>query len=185
MPNWCNNELTIRHPDPAMLEKALAAWNKGQFLQTLIPCPRPLRETQSIGYAKTNNPETLVMIERQEALEAINMKHYGFKDWYDWCIKNWGTKWDIGYRDDHGEKAEIEDGAIQVVFDSAWSPPVDAYNKLVKMGFEIEAYYYEPGFGFCGEYRDGSDQTYKTSDPPEHLDRIFGISENNEMWRAA
>ena len=182
MPNWCNNELTIRHSDPAMLEKALDAWNESQFLQTMIPCPRPLRETQSIGYAETNDPETLVMKERQETLEAINMKHYGFKDWYDWCCANWGTKWDIGYRSEHGDRPEIEDGAIRVSFDSAWSPPIAAYEKLEAMGFDIEAYYYEPGMGFCGEYRDGNDETYQTSDPPKHIDRIFGISENNEMW---
>ena len=185
MPNWCNNELTIRHPDPAMLDKALAAWNKGEFLQTLIPCPRPLRETQSIGYAKTNDPETLVMIERQQALEAINIKHYGVPSWYEWCVNNWGTKWDIGYRDDHGEKAQIIDDCISVSFDSAWSPPTDAYDKLVDMGFEIEAYYFEPGFGFCGEYIAGCDETFTTSDPPEHLDDMFCITENRKLTEEA
>ena len=39
MPNWCNNTLTISHPDPEMLEKAAAAWNSGKFLDTMIPCP--------------------------------------------------------------------------------------------------------------------------------------------------
>jgi hypothetical protein len=32
MPNWCDNTLRISHPDPAIMEKAAAAWNKGEFL---------------------------------------------------------------------------------------------------------------------------------------------------------
>ena len=36
MPNWCNNSLIISHPDPAIMEKAAAAWNKGEFLATFV-----------------------------------------------------------------------------------------------------------------------------------------------------
>lgn len=39
MPNWCSNTMTLSHPDPAMLEKAAAAWDSGKFLETMIPCP--------------------------------------------------------------------------------------------------------------------------------------------------
>ena len=45
MPNWCNNTMTITHSNPALIEKALDAWNSGQFLQTLIPCQKDLIDT--------------------------------------------------------------------------------------------------------------------------------------------
>ena len=178
MPNWCNNILTISHPDPAMMEKAVEAWNKGEFLQTFVPCPRALRETEAVSYSKTEDPETLVMIERQNALENINLKHYGHKNWYDWCVTNWGTKWDIGRREKHDQAAGIENQTMKVRFDSAWSPPTNAYDRLVELGFSVEAYYYEPGFDFCGEYIDGCDETFKATNAPKRIDDMFGITED-------
>jgi len=35
--------------------------------------------------------------------------------WYDWCIENWGTKWDVN------ETYENDEGYI--CFDTAWSTP--------------------------------------------------------------
>lgn len=43
-----------------------------------------------------------------------NIKEYGSCDWYDWCIDNWGTKWDIDF-------CSHDDNSI--VFDTAWSTP--------------------------------------------------------------
>jgi len=76
---------------------------------------------------------------------------------------------------------------VILTFDSAWAPPTNAYEKLMAMGFQIRAMYYEPGMGFCGVWDNGQDDEYSlgglNSDevaellPPE-LDEAYGISES-------
>ena len=102
---------------------------------------------------------------------------------YDWSVANWGTKWDIG------EGAGIQtwdDHELVVYFDSAWSPPISAYEKLEDLGFKVNATYYEGGCAFCGTYEDGYNDHYDLGDMsaeevantiPKELDESFGISE--------
>jgi hypothetical protein len=48
---------------------------------------------------------------------------YGDMNWYDWSIKNWGTKWnsyDGGY----------DEGTHTIFFDTAWSAPHPVIEKL-------------------------------------------------------
>ena len=73
--------------------------------------------------------------------------------WYDWRIKNWGTKWDIELHSVYN----YDDNTISCAFDSAWSPPIEAYNKLTAMGFRISALYREMGMGFAGRYESTSE----------------------------
>jgi hypothetical protein len=97
MPNYCTNDLTLTHTDAALVLKAHDAFKEGKLLETFIPCPRALRETEAVHYpSEPEDRETQIMAERQAAIEAINIKHYGFKNWYDWCVAHWGTKWDVG-----------------------------------------------------------------------------------------
>lgn len=76
------------------------------------------RETSKDG-TRTNVPITL-----EEARELI--AKYGCIGWYDWCIANWGTKWDaydiVG---PHGNKT-----SAFITFDTAWSPPTPVLEAL-------------------------------------------------------
>ena len=92
--------------------------------------------------------------------------------WYDWCINNWGTKWDIGADEGtekeewHGLKATVVGNEASCSFDSAWSPPVGLYEKLDELGYKVHASYFEPGMAFCGIWTDGYDNyiQYTTKD---------------------
>jgi hypothetical protein len=75
---------------------------------------------------------------------------------------------------------------VQASFESAWAPPTGAYEKLMEMGFEITAYYYEPGMCFVGKWEDGCDDYYEYGSETsatvreaigEELDDYFCISE--------
>ena len=83
--------------------------------------------------------------------------------WFDWCIDNWGTKWDIGadigtdHEERYGLKATRVDNEISCSFDSAWSPPVGLYSELVDLGYNVKATYWEPGMAFCGIWDNGAD----------------------------
>lgn len=172
MPNWCNNELTISHKDEAMISRALKAWESGRFLDEFIPVPSDLKETIK-GFLGGDEQKEL------EKKQAENIKKYGHATWWDFCVSEWGTKWDIGYCEDYGNDPHIHsDYGFSVYFDSAWSPPVEAYYKLEKMGFKIEAYYYEGGIGFWGRFIDGQDQEFdatKIERIPADIRNMFSI----------
>jgi hypothetical protein len=183
MPNWCNNTVEIRHEDPVMLERVRTAFNNGALLAEFIPVPEELQITAG----RTNNPD-----ENQKIVNAeeSNREKYGYSNWYDFCVSEWGTKWDVG---GDGAVPHDIDGGIMISFDSAWSPPIAAYEKLTEMGFEIRAFYHESGMCFAGIWEDGFDDYYEFSDMnalevadtlPEELDEMFCISEQMAEWEA-
>lgn len=179
MPNWCMNRLIVKHQDPKKLEEFVEAWNSGGLLGKLIPCPKELRDTMSGSHSDPYQKQL------HEFQMELNKRYFGYKDWYDWCIANWGTKWDIG-RNESDAPAEIVDGRVVVGFDSAWSPPRAAYETLIDRGFVIDAHYYEPGMGFCGRYdEDGDfyleirgDSKWVRKNIPRDIDETFCISED-------
>ncbi len=187
MPNWCNNSITLSHKDPAMIDRAMKAMAEGRFLQEFIPCPKELTETVA-GFMGEDKRAA------HEAQQAANIAKYGYKDWYDWSVANWGTKWDVG--GDDGLIQRLNSTTMEASFDSAWAPPVCAYERLIEEGFYIKAYYNEPGMAFCGvwegdtengffdDYIEYSGETSKTVREciGEELDEFWCISESMAEW---
>jgi hypothetical protein len=159
-----------------MITRAVEAFKQGKFLDEFVPVPKPLRDTVS-GHLGNGYEQELNQFKME-----LNRKYFGVSDWYEFCIANWGTKWDVG---DEDSINTTDDGLMVDFFDSAWSPPVRVYEHLVELGFEVTAQYYEPGCAFVGEWINGNDACYEipgTSDEvkeaiPAHLDGMFAISE--------
>ena len=186
MPNWCNNTVTISHTDPAMIERVREAFNKGALLQEFIPIPADL-QIVSGRCGDDDNPEQIALV----AAQKRNIEVHGYKDWYEFATNEWGTKWDIGA--DGQPAIDNDDGVLVLNFDSAWAPPINAYEKLFYMGFKILAYYYEPGMAFAGIYEDGQDEYYEyggmnsdqiAEELPVELDECFSISEQVAEYEA-
>lgn len=74
------------------------------------------------------------------------------ENWYDWRIANWGTKWDIELEN---IKVASDGKTLTANFASAWSPPIEAYEKLKEQGYKISAFYSEMMMGFAGRFEDG------------------------------
>jgi translation elongation factor EF-G len=100
---------------------------------------------------------------------------------YDWCVSNWGTKWDASVYDYHFE----EDGRLYISFDTAWAPPTAILDYLYHNGYDVEAFYREEGMAFAGWYIDGEDNLYEyanmTADEideqlPTELNEMFNIA---------
>jgi len=127
MPNWCMNNLYISHSDPTKLQEFVDAYNSGKTCQHYLPVPE--------GYYEDDGPNPR---------------------WYNWCCNNWGTKWDFG-KDEYYDPAKIEDGKVVVSFNTAWSPPVQFYEKLVELDYNLRATYFEPGMAYCGIWDNGID----------------------------
>lgn len=59
---------------------------------------------------------------------AKNLAEYGAPTWYEWCVKNWGTKWNA-YGFPSGRAAE----ELTVSFFTAWDPPDPIIRKLSEL----------------------------------------------------
>lgn len=184
MPNWCSNNLTLEHDDPAMITRAKEALDRGEFLNEFIPVPEELKNTMSGFHGDEDKQREL------EAQTRRNIEKYGYGNWYDFCCGEWGTKWDVG--GDGQTDVHPEGRMLHTTFDSAWSPPVNAYEKLEQLGFRVDAQFYESGMAFAGTYSDGNCDDFSlegmSADEIEQnypdLDESFGISESMREWEA-
>ena len=127
----------------------------------------------------------------------------GHDNWYSWRVDNWGTKWDIDPKEGL-EFTDNGDGTAQISgwFESAWAPPIEAYNTFVEDmdGCSLNADYHEPGMDFAGFYDNGDDEYMEglgeyceqvvkgktqLEDTPElfqRLDEQFELVENAREW---
>jgi len=192
MPNWCNNHITITGPNKLIdkIEKITKEEDgvtdssdpKG-LLQLMHPMPAELRDTTADG------TKDKAMIEKT-----------GYSDWYSWAVDNWGTKWEVcefyGVDRQHLNDS-LDESTISFAFDSAWSPPIGAYEQFLvdNENCSLVARYYEGGCDFMGIWDNGDDRCYQPSDyksddkffdngDGKEIDDYFGITESMADWEA-
>ena len=103
-----------------------------------------------------------VEITESEASEAHPASKFSFhqiipmpvkeeSNWYEWCISNWGTKWDICDTDMTGS---WENGEVGITFWTAWSPVHQVLLTLSQQNPKVDMTYtyYDEGGGFYGTY---------------------------------
>ena len=185
MPNWCSNHITVRGTSRAEIKRLADAFDNGEFCGTVVPMPEELNITSGfLGNGKEQ--------EELEAKSKANLEKYGYANWYDFNVANWGTKWEIG---GNGDTAEIDDDGLSfsAPFESAWSPPIAVCEALAEQGFDVTLYYYEPGMGYVGKWEDGIDDCYEYAGEKaatvraaigDELDDMFGISESMAEYEA-
>jgi len=154
MPNHTDNRVILSHDDSQQIDMIYNIMNTENtpLCQTLIPMPKELEGTA--GFDEN-----------------------GTTGWYLWRLQHWGTKWDI--YNPHVNRMDAN--TLVMNFDTAWSPPIPVYDKLVDMGFEVSARYLDEGWMYIGEYIDGNDWTTDdvesvVTEYPD-LDLEFGISD--------
>jgi len=137
MPNWCEN-LIYAAGKPAAI-KALNKWlgKDGFLLNKVLPMPAKLEGT------------TFPSSDKKTKEAAALIKKFGFDNWYDWKVANWGTKWDI-----EAETTPVGKNNVQIGFDSAWSPPTKVTLALSKRfpTLRFTHTYAEFGMMFAGRY---------------------------------
>jgi hypothetical protein len=160
MPNWCNNTITLTGPKEKITAIYAKAKKDDALLQQLKPMPEALDGTTSPA-PKEGKVQPLVD---------------GFDNWYDWRVQNWGTKWDVDM-----EGLELSDDGTTITgwFDSAWSPPIHAYEYFLTDNEDcsINSYYYEGGMDFAGQWEDFADAEVTPSEftADEMEDSTMGI----------
>ncbi len=110
---------------------------------------------------------------------AENYNKYGCSSWYQWCPKNWGTKW-------NAYDVLVKDNSI--IFDTAWSAPLPVTDILIKK-FNLTCTYkaYDEGgnFWFIKEYKDGvlvSDRYSVEKDMKPLALELKGWDLDSEEW---
>lgn len=153
MPNWVNNELTISGEPEVIKQMAtqLSAPYERQYYDFM-------KEESRIE--KVEKPFSLWNIIKPTDLDAYHdakgKPQEGRDHWYNWNIRNWGTKWDVN--DVFGGKISDDGKTISYGFDTAWSPPVEAIDKLAEQYPSAQltlSYTEENGWGGSIEWEDG------------------------------
>ena len=152
MPNWCTNVVNIifstKEEALAFVEANTVANSFGGEVpftpHKYVPMPEELRGTMAGSYGSIEPEKQKALEERQAELTA----KYGHKDWYDWSIANWGSKWDTS-------TVEVEhwEGTVTYRFDTAWGPYGDKVYGAMSREFPtaiIAMSYDEPGMDFGG-----------------------------------
>jgi hypothetical protein len=140
MPNWCFNYLDISGGDVSALKTQLNtpfevmhdSWNRetGQMEKKLFKYSKPVFAFWNI--VKPTNLEAYYG--PQPETDLSKGLSFDSDHWYDWNVRNWGTKWDVCVNEDDkypeteltGESKDF----ISYRFNTAWSPPVEAIVKL-------------------------------------------------------
>jgi len=171
-----------------MISRAVKAAQKDALFNEFVPLPDALSTMVEGSYSDPAEQA------EHNAKREYNRKTYGYSSWYDFAIGEWGCKWDISNGGSDYKIEKVSDGySVTLSFDTAWSPPINFYDKLVELEFKVDAMYYESGVNYCGQYFDGRDETYElnnlTSDEardqlPSELDEAFGISEQIAEYEA-
>jgi hypothetical protein len=186
MPNWCNNTIEISHPDKSKMDALIASVNEGKFCNHVIPVPESLHIVAG-RVGDDTDPKQVEL----EATQKSNLANHGYKDWYDFQVNEWGTKWDVEPYNPVAYEVNLNgdplpENKIVFGFDSAWAPPCGVADALIDQGYAVRLYYYESGMCFAGIYDENGDDFYElggmsstevADSLPSVLDDMFGISE--------
>jgi hypothetical protein len=141
MPNWCSNILVVMGKKDEV-EKFKLRCGEEKMLENHFPTPNELLINESPA--------------RDKDLSEELFTKYGAKDWYDWRVNNWGTKWEVSdlfLKEDNNIDGNLI--ALVYTFDTAWAPPeigiqnISGMYKDVIFHLEFE----EPGMAFEGYCR--------------------------------
>ena len=143
MPNWVYNGLTVEG-NPESVKKMMEQLNQpftmmhdtwdvstNSFMKKNTLYSYPV-----FAFWNIIKPTDLDAYQKQPAPATLPMDFSG-DDWYNWNVRNWGTKWDVAVSstDQHPDTTMMEtaNGDNHVVyynFETAWSRPMPALINL-------------------------------------------------------
>ena len=150
MPNWVFNGLTIEG-NPEQVDKLVEQMNK-PFVHSIKPNGDLAYQVQQRKYVNPifafhniyNYKDAGVTDEvyhgqppRSEVGDKDWFK-FATNDWYNFNVREWGTKWDVAVAEDdkypdtymEGPVANGENKVVYYNFNTAWSRPIGALEKL-------------------------------------------------------
>ena len=116
-----------------------------------FPTPKELVETTAGFYSAEPNENWTNLLAKGEitqewydelvqknaegyAKDQANLAKYGYKNWYDWNIANWGTKWSPRVEDfDYDNDAVDGQWRVEIRYETAWAPPTKLLQTLSRL----------------------------------------------------
>ena len=160
MPNWVFNGLTVEG-NPEQVNNLVSqmnrpfvmihdSWNKdtGNMEVSQTTYPNPVFAFYNIYNHRQDNITDLEYVKQpvSSSLDVndpnwwsdIQAKSLVDNSWYNWNVRNWGTKWDVAVSADEkypdtyieGPTVNGENLVVYYNFHTAWSPPFPAMEKL-------------------------------------------------------
>ena len=184
MPNWVYNSLTIEG-EPALIAKVKAQLNKPfqqkhdsynhttgkmELVDTLYP--NPVFAFHNIyNHIEDGVSEYEYLQQSDHTVPIAQAMTFQGNNWYDWNVRNWGTKWDVAVRHDEEypdtELMEESETTLAYRFNTAWSPPMPAIQRLSaqypNLAFNL-SYEEETGWGGEYDYQDGQEMEIESYD---------------------
>lgn len=156
MPNWCYNSLCVSGNKEMLADfvsKTLVLrdmsneeeeYESHKFTFNIL---HPLPKALEGGFSPLPKLEGEDDTQYKERM-AENVRLYGAEDWYRWHIDNWGTKWDASSTC----VEELDDNNFDLKFNTAWSPPIDWFEKVIPMypQLEFDLIFDEESQDYCG-----------------------------------
>jgi len=165
MPNYCENDLYVYGEPEKLKEFKEYAKGSGGWIDfnKFIPYPEKFKKQDDKANRwselKNKKDDELSGDEKKEKiLLSMEADERGYitdgynSGGYEWCLKNWNTKWNacnVELNDN------IEEGILTYYFDTAWTPPLPVIKKMSEMFPELkfELRYFECGAGFNGLFK--------------------------------
>lgn len=166
MPNWVDCELSVCGDEEVLKRfmEAVASEKSALDANKLLPYPEEWAKLDKISQdwddrwsavlkALRDGEGVIEDEKREEAWKKFKAENGdrpkdGYNQGgYEWCVANWGMKWNFG-------EVQVEDEAdcrfVEYGFQTAWSPPIPLVRKMAEMFPELsfQLRYYEGGNAF-------------------------------------
>ena len=148
MPNWVFNGLTIEG-NPEQVKALITQMNK-PFIYSITPVgdlSYDVKQTKYVNpifafhniynYRDAGITDEQYHAQPPRATDFSEAMKFNTNDWYNFNVREWGTKWDVAvseddkYPDTNMEEAENgENYVVHYNFNTAWSVPRQAISKL-------------------------------------------------------
>jgi hypothetical protein len=151
MPNWVFNGLTIEG-GPEEVNKLVTQMNKpfkkiadnwnmetGKMEVKLYTYPNPVFAFHNIyNHTQAGISDEDYIKQPDHTLPIQEAMMFKGTHWYDFNVREWGTKWDVAVDPDNkypdtyleGPTANGDNSVVYYNFNTAWSPPFPAISKL-------------------------------------------------------
>lgn len=177
MPNWCDNSLLVEGDEKELERFFEHAKGYGLTWESDEQIPKDEKYNSLIDFSKFIRP-TDAELKRPYGKQGDS---YG----YDWCIENWGTKWNAcdaistWDEDRYGDRG-IDKSEIGYSFNTAWSPmSEDMLLRMEEMFPKLKFHYQfiETGCEFYG-YWNTENKRHECFDFPDLnglVERYIGL----------
>jgi hypothetical protein len=191
MPNWCSNVVYLNAKKEKMTNLFSQVKETNSFFELLKPIPESIKCINRSNCCEVAGKQ--IKISDNEIQRLI--QKYGASNCHDWCLSNWGTRWDADIEEVDLLLSEIQDSipddkgnvSIQIAFATESAEPEKIFNEFKTQGYFITAYFHEASTAYCGSFLDGlymgkSYNSFSEIDPT--IVKIFNLtpSEIDEGW---